>query len=196
MKNATFSGEKESRSYFDLNHGANTLLSVSESFQKGSFYTILSSIVLRSFAFEAYLNHLGERIFELWDHEDHIKISDKYSKICDHLNLSTDFSRRPEQTITGLFKFRNDIAHAGSEVIERTKKYDPVSDKFGYIPKADWQEYCSEKNALRAKEDIEAIISGLHKSAGLGDYPFMDSVGSGSITTKKLAQPVDRHQSI
>jgi len=188
MRDAIFEGSKEIRTYYDLNHGANALIRIAEGFPKGSYYTIMSSILLRAFTFEAYLNHLGTKTFEFWEEVDSIRVMDKYVLLCKHLKVSPDYSKRPYQTLRQLFKFRNAIAHGRSVLLNETKEVHSSEDPIDHIPKAEWQEYCDLKNAQRAKEDIESIVEELHECAGLGKYPFMDSVGIGGITVKSAQQ--------
>lgn len=184
MKKAIFKGSKEIHTYYNLNHGADALILIAEEFPKGSNYTIMSSILLRTFTFEAYLNHLGIKTFEFWEEVDSIRVMDKYTLFCKHLKMSPDYSRRPYQTLTQLFKFRNAIAHGRSVLLKERKVLHSSSsgDPYDHIPKAEWQKYCTLKNAKIAKKDIELIIKELHQCAGLGEYPFIDGVGYGGIT--------------
>lgn len=186
MKKVIFEGSKEIRTYYDLNHGSDALIQIAEEFPKGSYYTIMSSILLRAFTFEAYLNHLGAETFEFWEEVDSIRVMNKYALLCKHLKVSPDYSRQPYQTLTQLFKFRNAIAHGRSALLKETKVLHSSSsgDPYDHIPKAAWQEYCTLKNAKRAKKDIELIIKELHQCAGLGEYAFTDGIGYGGITVK------------
>jgi len=186
MKKVIFEGSKEIRTYYDLNHGADALIRIAEEFPKGSNYTIISSILLRTFTFEAYLNHLGAKTFEFWEEVDSIRVMEKYTLLCKHLKMSPDYSRRPYQTLPQLFKFRNAIAHGRSVFLKSTKVLHLSSsgDPYDHIPKAAWKEYCTPQNAKIAKKDIELIINELHQCAGLGEYPFTDGIGYGGFTLK------------
>lgn len=184
MRDAIFEGSKEIRTYYDLNHGSNALIRIANEFPKGRYFTLMSSILLRAFAFEAYLNDLGAKTFEFWEEVDSIRVLDKYNLFCKHLKIDADYSRRPYQTLTELFKFRNEMAHGRSCLINVTKEVSSSEDPFDYIPKPKWKEYCNLKNAERVKKDIEKIIIQLHEQAGLGKYPFMDSVGTCGIHLK------------
>jgi hypothetical protein len=95
MKKVIFEGSKEIRTYYDLNHGPDALIWIAEEFPKGSYYTIISSLLLRTFTFEAYLNHLGSKTFEFWEEVDSIRGIDKYALLCKHLKVSPDYSRHP-----------------------------------------------------------------------------------------------------
>lgn len=183
---AIYDGEREVRTYADLNHAANVLIKKSEESEKGSFYTVMSSLILTAFTFEAYLNHLGEATFDFWEEIEFTKILNKHSILCKQLNISPDFSRRPYQTLKALFKFRNTIAHGKSKIMTSSKEVSADSDPFelGKDIKTEWEEYCTLENAKKAKEDIEEIIIELNDEAGLGKHPFIHGMTIGSLSIK------------
>jgi hypothetical protein len=152
--------------------------------QKGSYYTIMSSLLLTAFTFEAYLNHLGDKTIKFWEEIESIKIMDKYSVLCKELGINPDFSRRPYQTLKSLFRFRNSIAHGKSKILIEIKAVSWQDDAHTHEPRTEWEEYCELNNAKRAKEDISEVIKELHKAAALGDYPFMHGMTISSIKIK------------
>jgi len=181
-KDAAFSGEREVRTFADLSHGADVLLNKARADLQGSYYTAMGALLLRAFAFEAYLNHIGEKQFSFWSEIEPIRVLNKYTVLCRHLSLTPDFSKRPYQTLSSLFRFRNAIAHGKSVVLKDSKDVSSLDDPHVHMPKADWEEYCTLANAERATEDISAVITELHKAAGLGNYPFVQGVGVASIS--------------
>lgn len=181
-KDAIYDGEREVKTFVDLNHASNVLINQAEEEPKGWYYTVMSSLLLRAFTFEAYLNDLGQNHLKLWDEIESIKVLDKYSILCKELKLTVDFSKRPLQTLTDLFKFRNAIAHGRSRMLEETKIVSSKCEPHHHTPESFWEKYCTLKNAKRAKEDIEAIIIALHTKAGLGDYPFVHGVTISSVS--------------
>lgn len=185
-KDAVYKGEREVRTFADLAHGADVLITKTQQDRNGSYYTIMSSLLLTAFTFEAYLNHLGSETIRFWEEIESIKVMEKYSVLCKELGISPDFSRRPYQTLTALFKFRNSIAHGKSKILKETKDVSSKDEPHVHAPKTEWEEYCELKNALRAKEDISEVIKELHKEAGLGDYPFMHG---GTISSVSLKSP-------
>jgi hypothetical protein len=182
-KDGIYSGTIEVRTFADLAHGADVLIKKTEQEQEGSYYTSISALLLVAFTFEAYLNHLGDRTFNFWKEIEHIKVLDKYNVLCKNLKIFPDFSKRPYQTLTALFKFRNAIAHGKSQILQEKKEVS-LEDKQDHSPKASWEEYSKLENAKRAKDDISKIIAELHKAAGLGDYPFTHGVGIGTLSKK------------
>ena len=188
-KDAIYNGEREVKTFADLAHGTDVLIKKSEENEKGSYYTVMSSILLTAFTFEAYLNHIGAERFEYWEQIESIKVLDKYTVLCKELIVNPDYSRRPYQTLKSLFKFRNAIAHGKSKIIKDTKAVSSSDDPYKHAPKTEWEEFCELKNAKRAKEDIDEIITELHRAAGLGDYPLIQGMTISSISIKqKIAQ--------
>jgi len=184
VKDAVYKGEREVRTFADLAHGADVLIIKTEQDQRGSNYTIMSSLLLTAFTFEAYLNHLGDKIIKFWEKIEPIKVMDKYFIIGKELGIDPDFSRRPYQTLSSLFKFRNAIAHGKSIILKDTKSVNSQDDPYIHAPQTEWEEYCKLNNAKRAKKDISEIINELHKAAGLGDYPFMRGMTISSLSKK------------
>ena len=187
-KGAMYKGEREVRTFVGLNHGAKVLLQKSLDTAKGSYYTTMGSLLLKAFTFEAYLNHLGDIKLKFWAEIEAIKVMEKYAVLCKKLNVVPDFSKRPYQTLSALFKFRNAIAHGKSCILRAEKEVSANDEPYQHTPKAHWEEYCTEKNAKRAETDVETVIKELHNAAGLGDYPFIHGVGQGSMSSKPAQQ--------
>lgn len=183
-KDAIYEGTKEVRTFVDLAHGADVLITKTEQEPKGSYYTTMSALLLTAFTFEAYLNHLGEKTIKFWEETEPVKVMDKYSVLCKNLGLTPDFSKRPYQTLKALFTYRNAIAHGKSQILQETKAVSSQDDPLDHTPKAHWEEYSILENAKKAKDDVSQIITELHKSAGFGEYPFIHGVGIGSLSIK------------
>jgi hypothetical protein len=99
----------------------------------------------------------------------------KYTILTKDLGLTSDSSRRPHQTLRGLFNFRNAIAHGKSVVLEVHERLDgpsTISSRDPRLPKPHWEEYCTLPNATRALADGSEIVAVLHRVAGLGEHPF------------------------
>ena len=180
-KNAIYEGRREVRTFVDLNNGANVLIAKTKQTKEGSYYTTMGALLLSAFTFEAYLNHIGVKKIKFWDEIESIRVMDKYSVIYKEFDINIDFSRRPYQTLKGLFQFRNAIAHGKSQILKVTKKVDPNCDPYDCSPKTHWEEYCTIENAERVKEDISAIIAEIHEKAGLGKYPFIGGMTIASM---------------
>lgn len=183
-KDAIYTGEREVRTFADLNHGADVLLGTAKEIEAGSYYTTMASLLLTAFTFEAYLNHLGAKVFSFWSNIDSIRVLDKYAVLCQHLNVEPDYGCRPYQSLSELFGFRNSIAHGKSVILREAKEVNSWTEPSDHRPQAPWEEYASLENAERARKDISAIIKELHIAAGLGDYPFLHAPAIGSMTLK------------
>ena len=182
---AIYTGKRDVRTYAELSHAANTLMQTAQRYQRGNLYTLLSSLLLRTFTFEAYLNHLGERHLKLWNAKKHLKWFEKFKKICQRLKFKPHKSARPYSTLRPLFKFRNLMAHGKSETIIEKREVDSRDADTIPWPKTEWEKFCTPENAERAKQDITAIIRELHKQAGFSDDPFDLSGASASVTLKQ-----------
>ena len=121
-KDAIYEGTREVRTFVDLAHGADVLITKTEQEPKGSYYTTMSALLLTAFTFEAYLNHLGEKTIKFWEEIEPVKVMDKYSVLCKNLGLRPDFSKRPYQTLKALFTFRNAIAHGKSQILQEKRR--------------------------------------------------------------------------
>ena len=157
-------------------------MQTAQEYQRGNLYTLLSSLLLRAFTFEAYLNHVGERHLNMWDARKHLNWFKKFNEICQRLNFTPDKSARPYSTLTPLFRFRNLMAHGKSETIKEEKEVNSQdADKYFWLL-TEWETFCTFENVERAKQDITAIIIELHKQAGLGDNPFAPGEVSSCVT--------------
>ncbi|VAX19421.1 hypothetical protein MNBD_NITROSPINAE03-655 [hydrothermal vent metagenome] len=185
-KDAVYEGAREVRAFAHLARAAKALIEKSEKDQKGSTYTTMGSLILTAFTFEAYLNHLGAEKVEFWDEIESISVKNKYSVMCKLFKITPDYSRRPHQTVKELFKFRNFMAHGKTELKEVVEDINWKDEHKITPPKTEWEEYCTLKNAKRAKEDIDKIIIELNSSAGLDPRVFIEPPSSGSITSKNF----------
>jgi hypothetical protein len=79
-----------------------------------------------------------------------------------------------------LFGFRNNIAHGKSQLIKlsKTVPHCTFSDvALGEQVWTDWEKYCTQRNVLKAREDVEATINELHKKGDFKpDYPFFTGI--------------------
>ena len=103
---------------------------------------------------------------------------EKLNVIADRLSVNINYGKRPWQIMKNLFQFRNDIAH-GKSIKIKSEKILPLEehsdDDFSELfERTRWEKYCTEKDAVTAREDVEAIVKIMHKTAGFeNDYPFV-----------------------
>jgi len=147
----------------------------------GGFYQLMSSLVFSAFTLEAYLNHLGERVIPYWPEVDKIQTLKKLKVLHSHLDMFYDPSSRPIQTVIQLFRFRNFMAHGRTESVSATLTELPADYSTKNLVETEWEEFCNEKEAKRALDDVQELAERLHKAAGLGEHPFA-YLGSGGTS--------------
>lgn len=184
MENAIFESERDIKTFVDLFHGSNILLEKSIKTKEGSYFTTMGSLLLTAFAFEAYLNHLGKEKISFWEEIEKTSIDNKYKILRKEFSITVN--NQPYQTFKDLFKFRNSIAHGRSQILKEKKMISATDDILKHEPKTSTEEFCTEKNAIRAREDIELLITELNIESGLGSYPFTSGLSTNSITLKNL----------
>jgi len=150
------------------------LLEKGQKEKKGSYYQFMASLIFTAFTLESYYNHAGEKIFACWNKiERSLSHTTKLILICDNLNIKIEDSKRPYQTIRQLFSFRDKIAHGKDINLEPVDKIQFMSDKYenDFVLKAEWQTFCTEKNAIQSKEDAEQIIRNIHSKIATVEDP-------------------------
>ncbi len=172
--------------YAELWHGSQVLLERAEAEAKGSFWVFMSSLLLTAFTLEAYLNHIGQKLFTSWATLEVLSPLGKLEVVCEKLGVSFPAGQRPRQTINELFRFRNALAHGKTVTItepEQLKHVDEYLDEFlGQRPRTLWEKLSSTSaHAKRAREDVEQVIRALHEAANPENDPiFFTGMGSHS----------------
>ncbi len=111
----------ESKTYALLFSTAWHLLDTAENVKEGSLLNLQTGTVFFAFAFEAYLNHVGDDELKFWAEIDRISYDSKLTVLSEHLGFEVDKSRRPFQTIRELFDLRNAFAHGRTKKLEQKK---------------------------------------------------------------------------
>lgn len=173
---ARVSKERQVNTYAVMRHASHVILENAEKDPEGSFYQIMASLIFTAFMMEAYLNHIGQRIFKCWNDLERLSHESKLNLIAEKLGLVTNYGKRPYQTLSKLFKFRDSIAHGKSvslKSVNQTRIVDDTFDKYmREFLETQWEKYCTSENAKRALEDMETIIREVHNAAGMTDFPF------------------------
>jgi hypothetical protein len=186
-KNGVYEAEREVRTFVDLYNGASVLIGKSQEEMKGSYYTNMGALLLVAFTLEAYLNHLGSKLFKFWPQIERIPVMKKYELLCAHLDIAPG-SRSSDQNIHDLFKFRNAVAHGKSQIVKTSKAVSVEEDDFHkHSPKTSEEEYCTVENAKLAREVVADFIKKLHLAAGLGTDPFVSGLTAFSVKLTKHA---------
>lgn len=154
---------------------------------RGSYYQFLGSLVFSAFAFEAFLNHIGENLFSSWPElERKLSHRAKLALIAERLNFAVDYGRQPWQTVPKLFGFRDKVAHGKNEMLRLEKvvphdgRYEELMHEFMF---ADWQKYANDRNASDVRKYLEKIMVKIHGLADIeDDVLFSSGPQSGSAT--------------
>lgn len=165
VRKAKLEVEREVKTFCDLSNGAYILLEKSKESIEGSYYTTMASILFTAFTFEAFLNHLGSLKIKFWNEIESIRVLDKYKVLCKEFGVEPMFGQRPYQTMKELFQFRNSIAHGKSQILKREYEVNPDVNMRDFEPKTRWEEYCTQENAERAREDVRKMIEELSEAA-------------------------------
>lgn len=143
------------------------LLLYEQAEQKKPYWLWMGSLIFTAFSFEAYLNHIGKILFTCWNRLERLSPDSKLDIVCEKLGILLPIGERPRQTIKGLFKFRNELAHGKTNIIEPD---DTILDGDQYtgdliedFPETKWEKYCNISNAERAREDIEKVMQLIHE---------------------------------
>lgn len=184
-KKVAVSKERQVNTYAEMWHCSRVMLYNGQEHKKGSYWQFMASLVFTAFTLEAYLNHIGQKLFKCWSDVESLSPHKKLKLICEKLEIEPDYSKRPYQTIKKLFQFRNDVAHGKSVKLKSDKQIQYFDKDLDAVMKepvsTSWEKYSEENNALRAREDIEAVIRELHDLAGIEDDPvFLHGMAFGS----------------
>ena len=182
--------ERNVTTYAELWRTSYALLVKGQNELKMSAHQFRASLVFSAFTLEAYLNHIGSKIFTCWKDLERLSPKEKLNVIAERLNVDVNYGKKPWQIMKELFQFRNDIAHGKNikvkpenEIIPLEKYLDDNSHELFELEPTRWEKYCTEKNAVRAREDIKAIVKIIHNAAGLeNDFPFVSGFQIGSDT--------------
>jgi len=169
-------GKKDVRTAAYNYMAAKFFLNLAEDQEDGRFFSSQSSIVFSAFTYEAFLNTLGNKIFNTWDEYEKYNVDDKLTLICKKIDYKPSKGKRPYQTMEKIYKFRNLIAHGKDETINIQGK---VVHKNGmsYLDsiESEWEKMCKPLKARKAYEDVKAVAIDLCENAGIENfagYPF------------------------
>ncbi len=163
-KKALVTQERDLNMYAELWHASECVLAAGIAQPRGSSWQFLSSIVLTAFAFEAYLNHVGQQLLSCWGSLERLSPTSKLHLLCETLKVSLPGTKgeRPLRTITELFKFRNTLGHGRSEKITPQSKSIAVDELEAHRTErllSDWERLIETCDfAKRAREDVETVL--------------------------------------
>ena len=166
---------RDVHTYCEMWYASQSLLLDGRSDAEGSYCQFMRSLVFTAFSLEAYLNHIGPRLLESWPAMERRSPKNKLTTIAKKLGIEIDFETQPWQIMEGLLGFRNDIAH-GKTVKVQDDVVVPLEEHNRHyleFAQTDWEKFCTQENAERAREDVERIVRTLDEASGLGKHPFI-----------------------
>jgi hypothetical protein len=144
----------------------------------GAYWVEMAGLILAAFTVEAYLNHVGPKIFKTWNERGSHR--SKLDIICKKLGLSFPRRERPGRSIDALFRFRNALAHGKSEIFELPPWIEDAERFEGQTterrPQATWERFCSDvDNVESVRADVNELIRKIHDTADLENDPVFSS---------------------
>lgn len=169
-RKAIVTKRREVRIHAELWHTSNCLLKAGQQQREGSTHQFRASLVFRAFALEAFLNWLGQLLIPHWKYLERLKPREKVDLLAELVNVKADYGSRPWQIMRDLFGFRNDIAHGkpenlSSETLENLDEF--LDGKLGEHIQTDWERFCTEENAVKAKDDVDKIADILYTASDM-----------------------------
>jgi hypothetical protein len=168
VRKAHVTKQRDVRIHAELWHTANCLLEAGQQWATASTHQFRASLVFRAFALEAFLNWLGPQLLRRWNYLERLKPKEKLDLLTDLIHVTPDYGSRPWQIVERLFHFRNDLAHGKpeSKKVESTEDLkDFLNGKLGQTIQTEWEQFGTEENAVRAREDVEKIADLLYEKA-------------------------------
>lgn len=190
-RKAKVAKERQVNTYAEMWHASYVMLDKAKKNSEGSYYQLMASLIFTAFTLEAFLNHIGQSIFKCWNDLEQLSPSRKLNLIAEKLGIKKDDGKRPFQTVSELFKFRNDVAHGKTVSLKSENKIVFVDDKLNQhlqgSLQTQWQNYCNLKNTKRAREDVEEICGIIHKNSGIS-YDLLFSFGMQATSATLLPE--------
>lgn len=132
-----------------------------------------SCLIFSAFGIEAFLNHAGEQLFSSW--KEHLKKSlgpeAKLQLIAEKIGLKVDFGKEPFQAFRTLMRFRNAMAHSGTENLSDENAKDYLELGGNSWPAVEWEKLCTSKITEKISNDVIAIIGKIQKKSGIKPIP-------------------------
>jgi hypothetical protein len=166
---ATVKRERHVTAFAELRSANYALLKNTRQQKPGWLYECMTTIITSAFKIEAYLNHVGAALFPFWDQMERLPHSAKLNIIRSQLGIEIADGRRPYQTLTQLFLFRDALAHGRDEHLDpdEVTEVGTIEELRRKKPLTRWEELCTLDFAERAYADTEEIIKQIHLIAGL-----------------------------
>ncbi|MGB3387914.1 MAG: hypothetical protein WBA88_08050 [Pseudaminobacter sp.] len=146
---------------------------------------MMAALTMTAFAYEAYLNFIGNAVIEHWDERQ--SLWKKERQIVESLGLQWKENERPRSTTRELRDFRDVLAH-GKPVLTKQKQEAEGTDSElqtllrNYKP--EWEAKLDPDFVNRAYEDVEVMWRPMLEA---GQINVIETISHGSRTITFLA---------
>ena len=89
--------ERNVTTYAEMWHTSYCLLVKGQEERRMSVHQFRASLIFSAFTLEAYLNHIGTKIFSCWEDLERLSPKEKLNVIAERLNVEVDYGKRPWQ---------------------------------------------------------------------------------------------------
>jgi hypothetical protein len=145
-----------------------------------------ASMVFSAFTVEAFLNHVGLERVPSWDLvERKLSPLEKMELLSRLAGITVESGKRPFQTLSKMFKFRDSLAHGKTEVVVQQSIQSLKPGQKPDLPKTEWEKEISLPTAKRYFDDATAIVRLFTDKLGL-EPAILASHGSWEYTAATL----------
>ena len=134
----------------------------------GWIHLKLSALTMACFAIEAFANHVGKHLFPSWDTiERGVSTDGKLKMFIEMKEMGIKYEETPFNTVHGLIKWRNKIAHGRTEKIATSHivSADGYEELFHRIEQAKWRKYVIDVDIDKIEKDCKELMETIHMKA-------------------------------
>jgi hypothetical protein len=161
--------KRKHRPHAEHYEAARVFCANAEKNQADSGLQLQASLLFSAFCIEAYLNLMGSTCLRYWDEIDKAPVLAKLRLLMAEFRVHFEEGKRPLQTVSDLFRYRNWMAHSKAGLIEEEKEIkneDDIEDAVLFdLPRHKWEKFVTRQKAKQCLEDVAAVIGALNEKA-------------------------------
>lgn len=153
--------------------------------REGVGHDMMAALTMTAFAYEAYLNFVGNAAIEHWDERQ--SLWKKERQILESLGLEWKENERPRSTTRELRDFRDVLAHGKPVLTKQTQEAEGTDSDLQTLLrnyKPEWETKLDPDFVSRAYEDVEAMWRAMLQA---GQINVIETISHGSRTITFLA---------
>ena len=167
-------GERAVHTYAYLDGAAHWALESAESNEDGASFASMFAILGAVHSVEAYMNHLGQRLFKNWDEDDLRTPKEKFRALRERFGLTpTTYDSDYQLYLRGLL-MRDKLVHGRTEYLSGEWSSDLPENRTLDVLKTDWENMCNPTDARKIFEACEGLMKALAQGAGDREDPYHD----------------------